>query len=100
MIDTTTYLASIGILSTIIIAFVIISLKSIKKDYESKKRIIELQKQIDGLVAKDTASQIKTTELKTQNDELQKKIIPENKPNTAGTIRVVHFHDPDLDKIK
>ena len=89
MIDTTIYLTSIGILSAIIIAFVIHNLKSNKKDYESKKIITELKKQNDE-------SQKEASEYKAKYNELRKQIIPENKPNTAGTIRVVHFHDPDL----
>jgi FtsZ-interacting cell division protein ZipA len=95
MIDLTIYLATIGILSAIIMAFVIHNLKTNKREYESQKRITELQKETNEL------KEYKIQYLQLQNEihqkesqqkrqkEIQKKDsqqLPPNKPS-GGWVR-------------
>jgi len=78
------YLATIAILSGIIVAFVIHSLKSNKRDYEAQKKIADLQRQNNDLLSKDREAQEKITALKTQNSNLQVKITNHRKVLSPG----------------
>ena len=80
MIDLTKYFSTIGILSSIVIAFVIYSLKSHKKEFQSQQKILQLQKLVTEL-------QTENSELKTANIKFQEKISQyetKTKRNTEG----------------
>lgn len=72
MTDTSTYLASLGILSSVIVVFVVYYLHEGRKKVELKNKNTELQKQINDLQTEKTNLETKNTELEKQIDELHK----------------------------
>jgi hypothetical protein len=100
MIDLSTYLTAISILSAIIIAFVIYNLRSNKKNYEINQNNSKLEKDKFELEKKYLDLQKDYSDFQANHnieiEKLMKKIPKDQKIGMS----IVHFPDPELDKIK